>query len=102
MKSTFKTIGRILLILAVAVIIIAGLSALTSSTADVSAIQPPAFDPSMAGDMPAPPDHHEEGASALGLLELAKNIGVIGLIVTIYWFGQKWTGQMRRRRGFAS
>ena len=94
MKSIFTTLGRIVIILAVAVAIIAGTSALTSSsTADAASMQqPPAFD----GSMPARPDHDEGGSSAFGLLELVKNIGVTGLIITAYWFLQKWTSQVKR------
>jgi len=93
-KSTFTTLGRIVIILAVAALIIAGTSALTSSTSDTSSTtgQPPAFD----GNMPTRPDREEGGASAFGLLELVKNIGVTGLIITAYWFIQKWTNQIKR------
>ena len=93
MKSIFTTLGRIVIILAVAVAIIAGVSTLTSSTGDASSMQqPPAFD----GNMPARPDREEGGSSAFGLLELVKNIGVTGLIITAYWFLQKWTSQVKR------
>ena len=99
MKSIFTTLGRIVIILAVAALIVAGTSALTSSsTSDASSTmgQPPAFDESMSANMPARPDHDEGGSSAFGLLELVKNVGVMGLIITAYWFIQKWTSQIKR------
>lgn len=93
MKSIFTTLGRIVIILAVAALIVAGTSALTSSSSDATSTQqPPTFD----GNMPARPDHDEGGSSAFGLLELVKNIGVTGLIITAYWFIQKWTNQIKR------
>ena len=95
MKSIFTTLGRIVIILAVAALIITGVSTLTSSTGDsdtTSMQQPPTFD----GNMPARPDHDEGGSSAFGLLELVKNIGVTGLIITAYWFLQKWMNQIKR------
>ena len=92
-KSTFATLGRIVIILAVAAMIIAGVSTLTSSTSDATSMhQPPAFD----GNMPARPDREEGGSSAFGLLELVKNIGVTGLIITAYWSLQKWANQIKR------
>ena len=98
MKSIFTTFGRSVIILAVAALIVAGTSALTSSTSDASSTmgQPPAFDESMSANMPARPDHDEGGSSAFGLLELVKNVGVMGLIITAYWFIQKWTSQIKR------
>jgi len=98
MKSIFTTLGRIVIILAVAALIVAGVSSLTSSTGDTSSTmgQPPAFDESTAASMPARPDHDEGGSSAFGLLELVKNVGVTGLIITAYWFLQKWTSQIKR------
>ena len=93
MKSIFTTLGRIVIILAVAALIITGVSTLTSSTGDTTPMQqPPTFD----GNMPARPDHDEGGSSAFGLLELVKNIGVTGLIITAYWFLQKWMNQIKR------
>ena len=103
MKSTFKTIGRIVIILAVAGLIIFALSALTSSTADASAAmrQPLAFDPDSA--MASPAFRPEGGeAGAFGLLELVKNVGVIGLIITAYWFIQNWIGQIKRKSRLAN
>ena len=93
MKSIFTTLGRIVIILAVAALIITGVSTLTSSTGDAASMQQP---PALDGNMPARPDHDEGGSSAFGLLELVKNIGVTGLIITAYWFLQKWMNQIKR------
>jgi hypothetical protein len=91
MNSTFKTIGRIVIILAVAALVIAGLSLLTSSTGSAPAMQQPAFEANMAR-----PERGGEGGSAIGLLELVKNTLVMALIITTYWFGQKWIEQSKR------
>jgi hypothetical protein len=97
LNSTLKTIGRILIILILAAIVIAGLSALTSSTGQ-TAVQQPAFDANFAaGAQTRGPGGHEEGDSAFGMLELVKNIGIIGLVITAYWYARTWIEQSKRR-----
>ncbi len=92
LQSILKNAGRILIILLVAGVIVAGLYLLTSSTG-----QAPAFDGNFAGARPERLGGHEDGGSAFGMLELVKNIGVMGLIITAYWFIQKWVDQTKRR-----
>ena len=99
MKTIFQTLGRILIIFALAALIVAGLSLLTSSGAGAATTGQLAFD----GNLPTRlegfhPDGHAGGADALGLLELVKNIAVMGMIIATYWFGQKWFEQAKRKR----
>lgn len=103
MKSTFKTIGRIVIILAVAGLIIATLSALNSAAGGGTAMQPPAREMNFARD--APLEGRERGAggaNAFGLLELVKNMAVMGLIISAYWFGQNWFSRRKRANRIAA
>jgi hypothetical protein len=102
MKSIFTTLGRILIILTVAGLIVAGLSLLTGSTGSATSMQPPAFDGNLAtGTADIRPEGHDGGGSAFGLLELVKNVGVIGLIITAYWFLQNGLNQFKRKSRLA-
>jgi hypothetical protein len=101
MKPILKNIVRILIILAAAGLIIAGLSALASSTGG-TAMQGHAFEGSLAGGASnLHAEGHGNGSSPLGLLELVKNIGVIGLIITAYWFIQNGLSQIKRKSRLA-
>ncbi len=91
-QSILKNAGRIVLILLVAGVIVAALSALTSSSG-----QTPAFNGNFVAGRLERAGGHEEGGSAFGMLELVKNVGVMGVIITAYWFLQKWFDQTKRR-----
>ena len=99
MKGIFKTIGRIVIILVVAGIIIFALSALTSSTS--GGIQPSGFESNLATGAPAFRPERGEAEGGFGLLEIVKNVGVIGLIITAYWLIQNWVSQMKRKSRLA-
>jgi hypothetical protein len=98
MKSTLTTLGRILIILVIASIVIAGFSlTVSSNTPDgdqpngqFSAGNPPA-------DMERPEGgDHDGGGGAFGLLELVKNIGVIGVMITLFYQFLKWIDHRKR------
>jgi hypothetical protein len=94
LKTTLTTIGRILIILAVASVIVVAISAFTSSTAGGTQAQ--GFDPGFATGAPAfRPERGDGGGGGFGFLEIVKNVGVIGLIVTAYWFIQSWFHQFK-------
>ena len=95
LKSTLKTIGRILIILVVAGVIVAVLSALTSSTGQSGRAFDGNFGTRGLGERAG-------GASAFGLLELFKNIGVISLITMAFWQIQKSLEQAKRRDHIAA
>jgi hypothetical protein len=95
-KSTLTTLGRILIILVIASIVIAGFS-LTVSSNTSNGDQPNGQ--FSAGNPPAGMEHHEGGeggGGAFGLLELVKNIGVIGLIITVFYQLLKWIDRRKR------
>lgn len=98
MKSTLTTLGRILILLVVASIVIAGFS-LTVSSNTSNGEQPngqfSAGNPPAGMERPEGGDH-DGGGSSFGLLELAKNIGVIGLIITLFYQFLKWIDRRRR------
>lgn len=98
-KSTLITLGRILIILVVAGLIVAGLSLLTQSTAQAAPTGAPTSDQFSAGAPPAGGERPEGGEAggfnSMGLAELAKNIGVIALFITVFWQIQKWTSHRR-------
>ncbi len=99
MKSTLNTLGRILIILIVASIVIAGFS-LTVSSNTSNADQPngqfSAGNPPAGMERPEGGDHDGGGGGAFGLLELVKNVGVIGLILTLFYQLLKWTDNRKR------
>lgn len=95
-KSTLTTLGRLLIILVVAGLIVAGLSLTLSSSSASSPTGAPSGE--FTGTRPAGMEHHEggEGGGAFGLLELVKNIGVIGLIITVFYQLLKWLDRSKR------
>jgi hypothetical protein len=96
-KSTLTTLGRILIILVVAGLIVAGLSLALSSSSASSPTGAPSGE--FTGTRPAGMEHHEGGeggGGAFGLLELVKNIGVIGLIITVFYQLLKWIDRRKR------
>ena len=96
MKSTLTTLGRILIILVIASIVIAGFSLTVSSNTsngDQSHSQ------LSAGNPPAGMERHEGGeggGGSFGLLELLKNVGVIGFIITLFYQFLKWIDHRKR------
>ena len=96
MKLTLTTIGRILIILVIASIVIAGFS-LTVSSNTSNGDQPNGQ--FSAGNPPAGMERHEGGeggGGSFGLLELLKNVGVIGLIITLFYQSLKWIDRRKR------
>lgn len=92
MKSTLTTLGRILIILVIASIVIAGFSLTVSSNTsngDQANSQFSAGNPPTGMERPEGGDH-DGGGGAFGLLEMIKNIGVIGLILTLFYQLLKW------------
>ena len=98
MKSTFTTLGRILIILVIASIVIAGFSLTVSSNTsngNQSNGQFSAGNPPAGMERPEGGDH-DSGGGAFGLLELLKNVGVIGLIITLFYQFLKWIDHRKR------
>ena len=95
MKSTLTTLGRILIILIVASIVIAGFSLTVSSNTSSGDRPSGQFS---AGNPPAGMERHQggEGGGAFSLLELLKNVGVIGLILTLFYQFLKWLDHRKR------
>lgn len=88
-KSILKTVGRVLIILAVASLISGGLYLLFGST-NHTALATHGFD---GGDF-----HEErEGGGAFGILQLVQNIGVIGLVITAWLYVQNTINQIKRK-----
>jgi len=99
MKSTLNTLGRILIILIVASIVIAGFSLTVSSnisSGDSPNGQLSAGNPPTGMERPEGGDHDGGGGGAFGLLELLKNVGVIGLIIALFYQLLKWTDNRKR------
>lgn len=98
MKSTFTTLGRILIILVIASVVIAGFSLTVSSNAsnrDQPNGQFSAGNPPAGMERPEGEDH-DGGGGVFGLLELVKNVGVIGLIITLFYQFMKWIDHRKR------
>ena len=98
MKSTLTTLGRILIILIVASIVIAGFSLTVSSntsSGDRPSGQFNAGNPPTGMERPEGGDH-DGGGGTFGLLELVKNVGVIGLIITLFYQLLKWIDHRKR------
>ena len=99
MKSTFTTLGRNLIILVIASIVIAGFSLTVSSNTsngNQSNGQFSAGNPPTGMERPEGGDHDGGGGGAFGLLELVKNIGVIGVMITLFYQFLKWIDHRKR------
>lgn len=98
MKSALSTLGRILIILVIASIVVAGFSLTVSSNTsngDQANGRFSAGNPPTGMERPEGGDH-DGGGGAFGLLELVKNIGVIGVMITLFYQLLKWIDHRKR------